>query len=157
MVRRTSYSEGDLFSIPLDDAHTALVLTARRGPRGISLGYFFGPYSPDLDDVVITELRPDAAVLVSHFGDPLIRDGTWPKVGQMPDWSHDDWSCRFFRRQVEPYGTCFRSEYDDENPEIFMREDVISEEQAAGLPDEGMLGAGIVAGKLRWLLGMRSE
>lgn len=154
MGQRIKYSEGEVFAIPLTEQFSALVVVARKSPRGIVLGYFFAPFRVDLADGSIASLRSEAALLVAHFGDPAIRDGSWERVGNVPNWCPQDWSSRFFRRQVEPYGVWIRTEYDDLNPEKVIREDMVPPDEVEGLPSAGMLGAGIVPARIRFLIDM---
>jgi Immunity protein 26 len=73
---KVNYREGDWFAVPLRNGGFAVGVIARANPRGVSLGYFFGPPRSDvprLDEVA--DLRSGDAVLVRKFGHLGILNG----------------------------------------------------------------------------------
>jgi len=95
----------------------AVSLIARANPRGVLLGYFFGPphaQIPKLQEV--SGLKPADAVLVSQFGHLGIRDSTWPILGRLDGWDRRDWATPMFIRYEELTGRSHWVFYDDDDP-----------------------------------------
>jgi hypothetical protein len=124
---------------------------------GVLMGYFFGPRRlnlPSLEE--LHGLRPERAVLVQRFGDLHLMDDRWPILGYVDDWRRDDWPMPAFGRYVEIDEKAWRVVYQDDNPNSVPRETRISVEESQHLPDDGLLGAGLVELTLTRLLGYQS-
>jgi hypothetical protein len=124
-------------------------------PRGrVLVGYFFGPRRdelPSLEDV--RGLRREDAVLVQRFGDLYLVEDKWPILGRDESWHRESWPMPTFGRYVEMDGKAWSVEYQDDNPNSIPREARISPEAAERLPNNALLGAGVVEAKLTKQLG----
>jgi hypothetical protein len=147
------YREGDWFAIPLRESGYAVGIVARANPKGVLLGYFFGPRreaKPSLDDVVA--LRPSRATLVGKFGHLGLTGGTWPILGRAEAWVRSEWPMPVFVRYEELTGRSFNVFYDPDDPNKFSREEQISPGRAEQGPKDGLMGAGAVERILTSLL-----
>ena len=152
MVNRR-YAEGDWFAVPLRSDGFALGLIARANPRGVLLGYFFGPQRQEQPRLVdSTGLAPDQAVLVGKFGDLGIRGGSWPLLGRAPDWDRSAWPTPTFVRYEELTGRTFHVRYDDADPNRLIGESRVEPGLAEQGPTDGLMGAGFVELRLTRLL-----
>lgn len=143
---RTKPQEGAWFGVPLRDGSSFGVgVIARANPRGVLLGYFFGPRRrtvPSLDE--ISGSSANDAVLVAKFGDLGIRRGTWPVIGENPHWDRRRWPMPVFLRYEELSGRSFHVTYDPDDPSKRERETEVPPGSAEQLPKDGLLGAGLV-------------
>ena len=148
-----SYAEGDWFAVPLRTGGFALGIIARTNPKGVLLGYFFGPRRNELPDLADSiGLLPAGAVLVGKFGHLGIRGGSWPLLGQGPGWERSAWPTPTFVRYEELTGRTFHVHYDDADPARVMGETVVSPALAEQGPSDGLMGAGFVELRLTALL-----
>ena len=150
-----TYNEGDWFAVPLRDGGFASGIIARAMPQkeGIVLGYFFGPRHkevPGLDE--FADLSASEALLVERFGDLGIINGTWPLLGRVDGWDRTAWPTPAFGRFEELTGRALRVIYDDADPGRLVREHQIDTGELAGLPRDGLSGAGAVETVLARLL-----
>jgi hypothetical protein len=150
-----TYSEGDWFAVPLRDGGFAVGVIARAMPRkeGVLLGYFFGPrrlVPPRLE--TLRSLSVADALAVGIFGDLGIISGEWPLLGRINDWDRVTWPMPAFGRFEELTGRAFRVIYDDENPNMVLREEQIDSNELNGLPKDGLSGAGAIERMLTRLL-----
>lgn len=154
-MSRLPYQEGTWFVVPLRDGGFAVGVVARMAPRGrVLLGYFFGPRRDEvwsLDDV--RHLVPEDATLVQRFGDLYLIEGRWSILGRVNSWRRESWPIPAFGRYVEIDGTAWRVEYDENNPNAIANEERISPQQADQLPNNALLGAGVVEAILTKQLG----
>jgi len=152
-VIRQRYSEGDWFAVPLRSDGFALGVVARANPKGVLLGYFFGPrrpQTPGLADIV--GLVAERAVLIGRFGDLGIRTGSWSLLGRDPRWDRSAWPVPVFVRYEELTGRTFNVRYDDTDPHRLIRESVVAPGSAEHGPKDGLMGAGFVERRLTSLL-----
>lgn len=152
---RGTYSEGDWFAVPLRDEGFAVGVIARAMPRkeGVLLGYFFGPrrsVPPALE--ALGSLSVSDAVMVEMFGDLGILSGEWLLLGRINGWDRAAWPIPEFGRFEELTGRAFKVIYDDENPNRVIREEQIDASELAGLPQDGLSGAGAVERRLTRIL-----
>jgi Immunity protein 26 len=149
-VSKLPYGEGTWFAVPLKDGGYGVGLVARIAPRGrVLLGYFFGPRlsaPPTLEEV--GHLNAGDAVLIQRFGDVYLVEGRWPIIGQQASWTRSAWPMPAFGRYVELDGKGWRVEYQDNNPNSVPRESRISPEAVQRLPNNALLGAGVVEATL---------
>ena len=148
------YGEGDCLAVPLPGGGFAVGLVARVAPGGaVAFGYFFGPRlhgSPEGLD--INRLRPEDAVLLCRFGDLGIIEGSWRSLGRLLEWRRREWPMPAFHRLVPLDNRILRVVYRDENPNSMPKEERISEQEAANLPRDGLLGSEAVERVLGALL-----
>lgn len=150
-----TYSEGDWFAVPLrgDGFAVGVIARAMPGKEGVLLGYFFGPrrtVPPALE--VLGRLSVYDAIMVEIFGDLGIISGEWPLLGRINEWDRAAWPIPEFGRFEELTGRAFKVSYDDENPNNVIREEQIDPGELAGLPQDGLSGAGAVERALTRLL-----
>jgi hypothetical protein len=152
-VPKVNYREGDWFAVPLGDGGYAAGLIARASPRGVLLGYFFGPQRsqvPHLADV--NGLRPGDAVLGGKFGHLGILHSTWRLLGQADGWQRQDWPTPVFVRYEELTGRSFHVFYDDNDPNRLLREKQVAPGEAEQGPKDGLMGGGFTEAILTRLL-----
>jgi len=150
-----TYSEGDWFAVPLRDGGFAVGIIARAMPRkeGVLLGYFFGPRRdevPALEE--LGDLSAPDAVMIEMFGDLGLIRGEWPLLGRVNGWDRSAWPTPEFGRFEELTGRAFRVIYDDDNPNRVVREEQVDPNELAGLPKDGLSGAGAVERMLTRML-----
>ncbi len=153
MASRRKITEGVWFAVPLTDAGFAVGVVARANPKGVLLGYFFGPrrdFPPALEDC--SGLSAGGALWVTKFGDLGLRDGTWPMLGTVDDWSREDWPMPEFVRHEELSGRSFRVIYDDSDPNKLLREVQVDPDTAEQGVRDGLAGAGFVEIRLTNLM-----
>ncbi len=151
---KLEYGPGVLFAVPLNVGGYGLGLVVRANPRGVMFGYFFGPRRAQPPEVSqVEQLSGVDAVLVGRFGDLHLKQGKWPIIGPIPDWSRDRWPMPDFVRTEPIMGRSFRLRYDDADPNLLLEEvQVPPTEIVGGVPDS-LMGAGSVENKLTRLLG----
>lgn len=153
MARKLTYSEGDVFAVPLGDGGYAAGVVARMNGKGAVLGYFFGQRyvdPPELADV--GELSAVDNVLVQIFGDLGLMRGKWPVVGQLLGWRREEWPMPAFGRHEELTGRYLRVEYADDDPNSRPREVAVSREEFEHLPEDGLAGFGFTEARLTRLV-----
>lgn len=151
--RKLPYREGDWCLLPLPGGGSGLGLVARADGRGIALGYFFGPRLEQPPSVAEIEARrPEDAVLVGLFGDLGFLEGLWKVVHRPAGWDRTAWPLPAFAR----YDALDRSKASrivyDEDTLRERGETPIALDEAARLPQDGLMGAGYVEIVLNRLL-----
>lgn len=131
-----TYSEGDVFAVPLDGGGFGLGLVARARNRFV-LGYFFDAIVHSLPRVEEVRFERDDAVAANIFGDDGLVDGTWPVLGQLPQWDRDIWVMPWFV-DAHRQGQVSRilSSYYPDDPTKSLGRQVVSAEQAERLPPD---------------------
>lgn len=134
--------EGLWFAVPLKSGRVATGLVARSNPKGVLLGYFFGPALDKVPEIAdVSDLAPDAAVLVSKFGYLGLKSGRWPVIGNADNWGRDRWSMPAFVRKEEITDRTLLVFYDDDDPNKWLRDEVVD---PTGVPPrtprDGLLG-----------------
>lgn len=124
-MRKLPYKQGTWFGVPLRDGGFAVGLVARHVPKSgkIILAYFFGPKReslPTLGD--LEDLAPQSAVKVIHVGDLRLMNGTWPILGDSPNWKREEWPMPAFIRRDDILSIAWRVEYADDNPNQVISE-----------------------------------
>ena len=122
-----------------------MAVVARANPKGVLLGYFFGPrrdVPPPLEDC--SGSSPDGALWVAKFGYLGLHKGVWPMLGTLDDWSRKDWPMPEFVRYEELTGRSFRVIYDDGDPNKLPREVQVAPGTAEQGWHDGVAGAGFV-------------
>jgi hypothetical protein len=146
--------EGDWFAVPLRDGGFAVGLVARANPRGVLLGYFFGPRREAVPKLGDTDgLTPASALLVCTFGDLGLRGGTWPVIDKRGDWDRGSWPMPTFARFEELTGRTYEVTYADDDPNRVIRELRTTHEAAQSFPKDGLAGAAFMELRLTDLLG----
>lgn len=155
-VDAPSYSEGDLFAVPLSEGRYAVGIVARSDAKGAVLGYFFGPVQLDPNHLPGAEeldhLRASDAVLVKVFGDLGLVHGNWPIIGQLPSWQREDWPMPALARREELTGRYLRVQYPDDDPNGQPVEVPIEREEYERLPEDGLAGSAWLEARLNNLL-----
>lgn len=111
--KRVRYKEGDVFLVPLLAGGFGIGVVARKGYRGVTLGYFFGS-NLGIRPENVPALDPEQAVLISRFGDLGLLRGQWVIAGKVPEWRPEEWPLpRFVGSGVGDNCTLFT--YDEED------------------------------------------
>ncbi len=125
-------------------------VVARVAPRGLILGYFFGPRVAS-SNLEWAGLHPKHAILVGRLGDLHLIKGRWPVVGKIEGWDRKHWPVPSFAWR-DPL-RCLPDHlvhYSDDDIATPIREDGVP--VPAGLNQDGLMGAGFVEKKLERLL-----
>jgi hypothetical protein len=142
-MAKVRYREGDWFAVPLSEGTYAVGLVARLNPKGVLLGYFFGPRRSEVPSLSkVAGLKPADAVLVQKFGHLGLTQGKWPVLGQSDGWDRADWPMPVFIRHEQITGRTLRVFYDDNDPNNFLGEEQIPPGLSEQGPRDGLMGAG---------------
>ncbi len=149
---RVKYQEGDWFAVPLKNGKFALGLVARKGRRGVTLGYFFGPArdKPPADEHIVG-LRPENAVLIGQFGDLGIIIGEWPLIHRSTTWDRAAWPLPAFARISLDHQRAWRVELSEDDLHTSQELEALPQE-VAHLPRDGLYGSGAMEKHLTKLL-----
>ncbi len=138
------YKEGSLFAVPLRRGGYAVGLIARTSPRGKTvLAYLFGPARkmvPEADE--LQNLRPQDALRVARVGDLSLIDETWPIIGQLQSWKHEEWAMPPFARRDDITKKAWRVQYSDTDANQVESEQQMAYSQATEFERDAVLGAG---------------
>ncbi len=142
-MKKQQAREGHAYAVPLRKGMGfGVCVVARKAKAGVLLGFFFGPPAPQpISPENLGGIHAATATIVEIFGDLGIRDGTWPLIGAMPDWSRAEWPVPDFGRYDPLSGVARRVQYDQETLEV-VREQICSRDEIAGLWSDGLSGAG---------------
>lgn len=126
------YREGTFFLLPLGKSGTfATGLVARVSPRGVLLGYFFGPRRRQAPGPEwLAGVTANHAAFVARFKDMPLYRGEWRVAGERAGFARADWPVPAFRRfdggsTYIPGTTAvtdWRVEYADDNLIVPVRE-----------------------------------
>jgi hypothetical protein len=137
----------------LRDGGYAVGLIARANPKGVLLGYFFGPRREQVPSIADTrKLTASEAILVGKFGHLGVKGSRWPILGRDPDWDRDAWPMPVLVRYEELTGRTFHAFYDPDDPLTLVREEQVAPGVAEQGPRDSMMGAGFVEERLSRLL-----
>lgn len=154
MGKKINYKEGSWFSVPLKPDGFGVGLVARATLNGpIILAYFFPKrYStiPELDD--LASFTPMDAIKVLMVGDLGLINGEWRVIGEFPNWDRSLWEMPKFVRREEFSGRVWLVTYSDNNPNLVLSEERVSEENVKNLERDSLLGYGAVEKILSKLL-----
>lgn len=127
---------GNVYSIRTKKGgHFALLVIVSVRGDGVLLGRLFcGVESLDFD-----KLKPQDCDMILKFGDLNIINSQWTKVGQITNFTRDEWGQRYFRRDPM-FGNSVITEYDGDLK--FLGQRVPSDtSELEGLPPEFLAGA----------------
>ena len=111
------YKEGSVFQVPLKNGAAALGVVARK-PKGgkIVLGYFFSASASGAQGIELAhDLKAGEASHIFIFGDPYIKSGRWPIVGEINNWSRETWPVPKFLSRDPLSGKNYLVTYSDSN------------------------------------------
>ena len=109
---------GDLFVVMNQNRRVALGLIARGGNRPIKLGYFFDlKYYDGAKEKINLHLDRNQAIYVCKFGYLEIRNGNWPTVGSLRDFSFEQWPMPVFENHHSGPELRIYALYDEEQLE----------------------------------------
>ena len=145
-----SLIEGSVFLVPLRDIGFATGVLARANGVGQCFGYFFGPRVDSSDEVQISSLAIENALLIGKFGDLEIIRGNWKIIGDIPNWESDRWELLPLARIDRDADKAWLCTYDDELN--CTRETSISLVEAEKHSYDRLMGAGSVEIRLTKLI-----
>lgn len=147
--RKQHYEEGDWFAVPLQGGGYALGLIARMKPNSSGLlGYFFGPrYSEIPKLAAAAQLHSTDAIERLIFGDLDLLERNWPVLGALPGWNRQQWPLPSFAGRDLVSGRPHIRTYDEDSLEM-VSERWVRDADIAGLPQDGLFGAGAVVSRL---------
>lgn len=151
-MKTRNVQEGDWFSVPLKEGGYALGVVARKGKKGVLLGYFFGPIRSRLPALEAARaLSADEAVLVEIFGDLYLRRQMWPVLGKLSSWDREKWPMPLFGRTDDMSGRAWKIVYSDD-PSAAPTVIPCGPEEASRYRKDGLSGAGAVEVELTEIL-----
>jgi hypothetical protein len=106
------------------------------------VAYFFSPKRetvPTLDE--LKKLTPDSAIKIAQIGDLGIIEGSWPVIGDSPNWEREKWPIPAFIRRDDIGKVAWRVVYADDDPNQVISEQRIPYE-SSGYEKDSLLGAG---------------
>jgi hypothetical protein len=137
-MTKINYREGTVFAVPIAKESYAIGLVARCNPRNYAIfGYFFPKvfHKPPVIEE-LTDLSPEASVLMVRFGDYGLVKKLWPVIGQLDPWHRNQWPMPLFYRKDFLLEGGWIVEYADDDPTKFIRET-----RTSGNPD-GLISDG---------------
>jgi hypothetical protein len=155
MAKKTPYSIGTWFGVPLRTGGYARGLVARVGKGGVLFGYFFGPKLSSLPECMPENLHPKDRIYYGKFGHLGLINGEWNIIGIDPNWKVEDWPMPPMVRVDKYAGIAFMSQYDSTL-------NIISEARCDpslvdSHPYDGLLGQGAIEIRLTKLLSKNIE
>jgi Immunity protein 26 len=136
-----NYKAGSIIVIPLKNGKFAAGLIARRY-RSSLLGYFFNQMFDSIPVIDELEIRKENVIFIKIFGYLGLKLGEWYVIGDMPNFSKDEWRIPAFKHTSAMDGTFYCINYNDRLDEVSRYK--ISKEEAKNLPDDGLAGHGAV-------------
>ena len=156
--RKRHYKEGDWFAVPLKGGGYALGLIARMKANSVGLfGYFFGHRyvaEPMLANAV--PLRPTDAFQRLMFSDLDLQNREWPVLGALPGWDRRQWPMPSFVHKDVISGRPYIRTYDEDTLRL-ISERRAKDEEIAGLPEDGLFGAGAVITRISSLVRQQAQ
>jgi hypothetical protein len=153
---KARYKNGDWFNVPLAGGKFAIGRIVRVGPRGVLLGYFFGPARKNPGTAKDVEgLRPKDAALIAIFGDLGLITDAWAIIPTDGPLDISAWKMPQFGRIDEDDQKAWRVTYFDDNPNKVLSEEECPMEAARRLPEDGLWGSGAIEDYLPILLKKR--
>lgn len=148
------FSEGDVFAVRLGaiDRWAAGVIsrTSARWPNLI-LAHFF-PHVPRQrpGDFRLPKMSVQDAVFVCRVSDLALRDGDWPVIGSLPDFSREFWPMPQFHTPDHRLGEQVRIDiYYEHDPGHLKRSTIaVAPTAARQLPDGATFGVGLAVERL---------
>jgi hypothetical protein len=141
-MKKTKYSEGDVFVIPLRTKGYGLGLIARKN-KDILLGYFFDIKYDQIpltfDSSILDEKKK--IILIRQFGALGIKKGDWQIIGRVEVWERADWPVPKFFRHTSPLKPFLITYNDDLEP---IAEENCIESQREFFPKDGIAGYGLI-------------
>lgn len=138
------YKEGTWFAVPLRQGGYAVGLVARHVPveGKIALAYFFGPKRQTIPSVEeLDGLTPNMAIKAVRVGDLGLVEGSWPIIGDPPNWQRERWPIPAFVRKDDLGRVAWRVEYDYDDPNRVISEQRVPYE-TTGYERDALCGAG---------------
>jgi len=146
-MRKLTYHEGDIFSIPLRNGKVSIGVLARSQKSGWSLlGYFF-PYQFDTIPLPgeLPTLTPETAISVMRFSGLSLRKGEWKVISKVDKWDEvrKHWKMPQFIRRTPIGGIAWLVDYADDDPSKEIATARCAFDLQGYYPD-GACGAGFV-------------
>lgn len=140
MPKKQKYKEGSWFAVPLETDEFAVGLIARYF-RGVLLVYFFGKTFSSIPDLSeLEKYQPSDAIKVIKVGDLGFHKGEWKVIGELPDWKRSVWIIPDFVRREPVSDRCWLVKYADDNPNLILSEERVSEDAVKNLETDGLFG-----------------
>lgn len=153
-MTRRQYDEGDGVVVPVGGGY-AIGIIARAGkPRSnVLFGYFFGEkfdHIPGSD--VFVGLDSSRAILIVKFSSLGLEDGSWTLVRCDWPWNREDWPLPDFRYHDTLTGRDWRRRLDESDLTRMIHQELVSKQEAARLPEQGLAGSRFLEQRLTRLI-----
>lgn len=155
LVTRRKYDEGDGVVVPLTGGSYGIGVIARTGrPRsGILLGYFFAETFDHIPGPgVFVGIDSSRAILIVKFSSLGLDDGSWTLVPRDWPWKRDDWPLPEFRYHDTLTGRDWRRRLDESDLTRMIHQELVSEQEAPRLPEQGLAGSRFLEQRLTRLI-----
>jgi hypothetical protein len=143
-MKRVRISPGEWFAVPMPHGGEAIGLVARAAPSETLLGYFFGPIRDRVGLEQAALLTASQSIWVKRFGPMGLKNGTWRRLGKLPDWDPEEWPMPVFVNYQELSGSTFRVHYGPDDPSHVVRTELVDPGAAEQGPPDGLAGSGFV-------------
>lgn len=154
------HAEGDTFAVPLDPMGGFGIGVIARTGRNIVLAYFFDIHIATIEQWQKSkpsiQLASGTAIWIRCVGDLGLIEGTWPLIGKVEPWIRSEWPVPDFARSEEFSGRAYRVVYGDAIGSTPVEMPATAQE-LAGLPEDGLAGAGFAEARLSQLLRERGR
>ena len=120
-LKRTKYSEGNLFLIETENKNKFIgLIIRRRGRTKLLMGYFWRLTDDFTDSISLAKENPLLITLFSGLGFEI---GNWKVLGKYSKWNREEWEIPYFKRIVKYTNQIVysASKYDDNFKESFER------------------------------------
>jgi hypothetical protein len=145
---KVAISEGLWFAVPLRDGGYAAgvaVRVSRGSGTRIVFGYFFGERYSEVPLLRECESQlPSQSILRERFSGRALQSGAWPIIGIAQAWTREKWVFPPLVRRDAVSGEVLKVRYDDSDPSKILSEKPCTQQDAVGLPRDGLSGDGAV-------------
>jgi hypothetical protein len=119
------------------------------------LGYFFGPWRTSVTATSTPfDLQPEDAIYCANVGDSGIREGRWPELGKVSNFSRETWPQPLYRCQDPISGSWTVARFPEGDFAAPVEQRTATETEVQGLPDDGIDGHIFVQQRLNRLLSL---
>jgi hypothetical protein len=147
-MEKSAYHEGDLFSVPVENAESIVGLIVRVNKNKI-LAYFFRTAT---DASSTKGFEKDKVLLIKLCSTLGLDKHEWNIIGRLENWNIKDWPVPVFKRVDVISKECYQIYYNDALEETSMSKafDCVS---LGDYPEDGLAGYGFIEKRLARLLG----
>lgn len=155
MKKSSIPANGSVFLVPLLAGDFGIGVLVRADGKGRAYGVFFKQRVSGANEVDVSGIRYQDAILRCRFGDHGLHTRRWIVIGSIPNWDTGQWRIPKFSRPHDNSGMRYVTEYDDSLN--LMSEVVAPATETMDMPEDAQFGSGVVEVKLSKLLADQKE